>query len=205
MQNTSSKERLLFPNANSLAFKFGLSICILILISMAALSGFSLYHQSQQNNRFLNEFGQVIVKQLAASAQEPLFAQQYHELDTLLNNVTIDHNIISTAIFSHDGELIGSNGRLPSADEIDFEQEYYKLGQTWRFDYLKEPVLVVHTSPISFNDVTAGYALVVFSQEKLYQQMFRKFQVSPWVLSPPLIGKLISLRSHRPLASESST
>ncbi|NRA40816.1 MAG: HAMP domain-containing protein [Pseudomonadales bacterium] len=159
------------PDVHSLAFKFGLSICVLIIISMSTLAGFLLYHQSSQNQRFMNDFGQIIVKQLAASAKEPLFAQQYQELDILSKNVSIDHNVISTAIFSHTGEKIVSNGQLPPDNEIQFTEPFYTLGQTWRFDYQKEPVLIVHTSPISFNQVVAGYALVVFSQDSLYQQL----------------------------------
>lgn len=158
-------------NYQSLAFKFGASISVLILISMGILSSVLLYYQSAQNDKFLNEFGQIIISQLAASAQEPLFAQQYHELDTLLNNVAIDSNIISTAIFSHDKQVISKNGQLPSHDEIHFDQAFYKLGNTWRFQYDVQPQLVVHTSPIAFNEVIAGYALVVFSQEALNQQL----------------------------------
>ena len=155
----------------SLAFKFGFWISLLVLISMLSLSAVLLLDQSKRNDDFLNDFGQIIVKQLAASAQEPLFAQQYHELAILINNVAIDTNIISTAIFSHQGELIAKNGKLPSDEEIHFDQTFYKLGNTWRFQYGMEPQLVVHTSPISFNDVTAGYALVVFSQDALNQQL----------------------------------
>ncbi len=155
----------------SLAFKFGLSISLLVLISMLTLSAVLLSDQSKQNDSFLNDFGQIIVKQLAASAQEPLFAQQHHELATLINNVAIDSNIISTAIFSHQGEIIAENGKLPSDEEIHFDRAFYKLGNTWRFQYGMEPQLVVHTAPISFNDVTAGYALVVFSQDALNQQL----------------------------------
>ena len=158
-------------NYQSLAFKFGASISVLILVSMVILSSVLLYSQSQQNDKFLNEFGQIIIKQLAASAQEPLFAQQHHELDTLINNVAIDSNILSTAIFSHDGTLISSNGQLPNSEEINFEQAYYKLGNTLRFQYGTEPQLVVHTSPIKYNGVTAGYALIVFSQDALNQQL----------------------------------
>jgi len=155
----------------SLAFKFSFSISLLIVISMVTLSSILLYNQSQQNDKFINEFGQIIVKQLAASAQEPLFAQQHHELDTLINNVAIDSNIVSTAIFTHDGKVISSNGKLPNNNEIDFNNPHYKLGSTWRFQYGMEPQLVVHTSPITFNEVVAGYALVVFSQDSLNQQL----------------------------------
>lgn len=164
-------------NYQSLGFKFGASISVLILLSMGILSAVLLYSQARQNDKFLNEFGQIIIKQLAASAQEPLFAQQYHELDTLINNVAIDANIVSTAIYSHDRTVISSNGTLPSSNEISFAQDFYKLGNTWRFQLGVKPQLVVHTSPISFNDVTAGYALVVFSQDALNKQLSQQLVI----------------------------
>ncbi|MCK5880496.1 MAG: HAMP domain-containing protein [Sinobacterium sp.] len=174
MRKNNNKEANILSdrfNYQSLAFKFGASISILILISMLILSSVLLYSQSNQNDKFLNEFGQIIIKQLAASAQEPLFSQQYHELDTLLNNVTIDSNIISTAIYSHEKKLISVNGKLPSSKEISFDKAFYKLGNTWRFQNKDAPQLVIHTSPIAFNGVTAGYALIVFSQDALNKQL----------------------------------
>lgn len=193
-------------NYQSLAFKFGASIGVLILVSMVILSSVLLYFQSKQNDKFLNEFGQIIIKQLAASAQEPLFSQQHHELDTLLNNVAIDSNIISTAIFSHDKKVISLNGSLPNHEEIIFDKPFYKLGNTWRFQYGVEPQLVVHTSPIAFNDVVAGYALIVFSQDVLNKQLQKQLIIMAAtsfallllvILAGAYLGKVLS----RPITS----
>lgn len=154
----------------SLAFKYAAMISVLIALSMGALTTIMLTNQSEQNERYINDFGQIIVKQLASSAVEPLFAGQIFELEVLINNFSFDEQIISAAIFSHEGKRIVSKGQLPNQDELNFEKNYYRLGNTWRFNYAIEPQIVVHTSPITFKGVTAGYALVVFENDSLNEQ-----------------------------------
>lgn len=153
----------------SLAFQYAATISILIAISMGLLGALLLYTQSQQNQKHINQFGQIIVKQLSASAVEPLFTDQTFELEVLINNFSFEKQIISAAIFSVDKKLIASKGQLPQMHEIDFDQPYTQLNNTARFNYT-EPQMVVHIHPITFKGVNAGYSLVVFENDSLNEQ-----------------------------------
>lgn len=177
----------------SLAFKYAAMISVLIALSMGALTTIMLTNQSEQNERYINDFGQIIVKQLASSAVEPLFAGQIFELEVLINNFSFDEQIISAAIFSHEGKRIVSKGQLPNTEELDFEKAYYRLGNTWRFNYAIEPQIVVHTSPITFKGVVAGYALVVFENDSLNEQ-FEK-QLFIMIISAVFLFLLVILAS----------
>lgn len=193
------------PTRNfSLASQYAATIIVLIVIGMGTLAGTMLYSQIQQNDRYIHDFGQIIAKQLAASAVEPLFADERFELQVLLNNFSLNQHIVSTAIFSVDKELIASKGQLPSLEEIHFDEPYYKLGNTWRFNYTLEPHLVVHTSPIIFKGVTAGFAIVVFTQDLLSEQFQQQLYLMGGIFLVLLIaviagGILVSKRLTQPI------
>jgi adenylate cyclase len=190
----------------SLAFKYATMISILIALSMGSLTYMMIYSQSEQNTRYTNSFGQIITKQLASTAVEPLFADQDFELEVLVNRVGEEEQIVGAAIYSHDGEKIVSYGQLPAPTEINFDKPYYSLGNTWRFDYALEPQLVVHTSPVDFKGVTAGFALVVFSNETLNEQFAKQLKfiiIMAIFLFLVVIGASIFLgkRLSRPITS----
>lgn len=204
--NISVKIQDILNHPYSLAFKYAGMISLLIALSMGSLTYMMIYSQAEQNNRYTSEFGQIIAKQLAATAVEPLFADQHFELEVLVNRYGREDQIIGAAIYSHDNQQIVSYGQLPSDNEVDFTKAYYSLGDTWRFDYALEPQVVVHTNPVEFKGVTAGYVLIVFSNETLnaeFQKHLKFIIIAAIFLFLMVIGASIFLgkRLSRPITS----
>ena len=154
----------------SIVVRYTATITILVIGGMSLLAFVMLYNQSKQNDQYIHDFGQIISSQLAASAVEPLFASEYFELEVLINNFSLDRNIVSAGIFSNKKERITSKGLLPQKEDLDFDSSYYILGQTGHFSDAFSNQLAVHISPITFQNVTAGYAVVVFSKDLLVEQ-----------------------------------
>jgi adenylate cyclase len=164
----------------SLTFQYAITIMLLVLVGMTMLILPILYNQAKQYDQFMQDFGSIISQQLASAAVEPLFTEQVMDLEILINNFSKDKHIVSAAIFNNNHEKIVSRGVLPNKQELVFHREFYKLGNTQRFDYQRTQVLAVHISPIRFKGVVGGYAVVVFSQdlfneqfhEQLYQMLY---------------------------------
>lgn len=157
----------------SLTFQYAITIMMLVSVGMSLLVIPMLYNQARQYDSFMKDFGSIISQQLAAAAVEPLFTQQTMDLQILINNFAKEKHVVSAAIFNSQRERIASKGILPNTEELNFYREYYKLGNTQRFNYQMTQILAVHISPIRFKGVSGGYAVVVLSQD-LFNEQFKE-------------------------------
>ncbi len=180
-----SKKRL------SLATRYTATIFSLTMIGMLTLAFTLLHNQMRQNERYINDFGHIITSQLAAAAVDPLFADRPFELDILIERLPFESHIIGAAIFSIDQKEVVSRGNLPNAEQLLFDRDGYKIESTQisLFNLNTEPV--VHISPISFKNVIAGYAVVVFSQEALFSQFEQ--QLSSSIIITTLLLLIVTL------------
>ncbi|HEY9033493.1 MAG TPA: adenylate/guanylate cyclase domain-containing protein [Pseudomonadales bacterium] len=150
---------------------------VLITIGMSLLAAIMVISQLEQNNRYIQDFGAVITDQLASSAADPLFTRRYSELNALVESFSTGDHITSIGIINHDKARLAEKGVLPDYDDIHLDKTHYRIGGEWRYHYPIKLHQVVHIKPIVRNGITAGYAIVVFSQDFFDAQMKEQLTV----------------------------
>jgi len=164
------------PDHLPLVYKISLLITGLIVLSSGALGGILVLGQARLMSRQIDEFGNTVVTLLARAAREPLLADDRLALGVLVSSLVNDRNVVGTEILAPDGASLIREGSNPFADpgaagpftaaEITGQAD---KRQRWPWQIRisdQTPINVVSfISPIRFADVTAGYALVTFSQE----------------------------------------
>mgnify|MGYP003386540784 FL=1 len=173
MKNESRSQHRL-----SLAAQYTAMIFTLTMVGMLALAFTLLSNQYTHNERYINDFGHIISSQLAAAAVDPLFAERAFELEVLINRLPFETHIVGAAIYSIEKDSIASKGLLPSPQQMKFDTAIYPLDNKDRFGYGLNGSHIVHSSPITFKGVTAGYAVVVFSREALMAQFQQQLVTS---------------------------
>lgn len=177
----------------SLAARYTATIFALTMLGMLTLAATLLRGQMSYNEQYINDFGHIISSQLAAAAVDPLFADRPFEIEILIKRLSFDRQIIGAGIYSVEEEMVSTRGLIPPKGQLHFERSVYKLESQENHRYGFDNNHIVHVSPIKFKGVTAGYALVVFSQEALTLQF--QDQLSTSLIIIALLLLLVTLGS----------
>ena len=179
--SSSGHRRLpgLLPDHLPLVYKLSLLITGLILLCSGTLGGFLILGQARLMGDQINDFGNTVVNHLARAAREPLLADDQLALGVLVSGLVNGRNVLGTEILTPAGASLVRAGSSPftansptgpafTAVEMT-EQANNRQRWPWQLALPDQvPLNVVSfISPITFADVTAGYALVTFSQEIL--------------------------------------
>ncbi|CAA0111121.1 Adenylate cyclase 2 [BD1-7 clade bacterium] len=187
--------------ALSLAAQYAATISLLVFISMGALTFMMVYNQIEENDRYINDFGRIITRQLAAASVEPLFANRPLELEVLISNFHFDNHISGAGIYRHDGQLLASKGELPPVHDIDFSLPVQSTAIEEQLTSKFTPYSILHISPIEFKGVTAGNVVIVFSTDIMnadfearlgYILLASLFLVMVVILASIYLGKKLS-------------
>lgn len=162
----------------SLAAKYTAAIFALTMVGMLTLAFILLRGQISYNERYIHDFGHIISTQLAAAAVDPLFADRPFELEILINRIPFERHIIGAAIYTIEEKLVSTRGITPPQGELLFKTPIYTVESEEKAFYAFDSDQIVHSSPIEFKGVVAGYAIVVFSQEALMQQFEEQLYTS---------------------------
>lgn len=168
----------LLPDHVPVVYKIVLLITGLIVFCSSALSGILVYGQAKIMEDEINGFGNTIVSHLARSVQEPLLAEDKLAMGVMVSSLTAGHSVIGTEILSPAGERLVGSGLSPFASDASSRKispaEIIRQADSlrhwpWQLTISSEIQVgvVSFISPITFEDVTAGYALVTFSQKAL--------------------------------------
>ncbi len=167
-----------FPEHLPIVYKISLLITGLIIFCSGTLSATLYYDQTRIIEEQIKEFGNTMVIHLARSIQEPLLAEDKLAMGVLVSSLMTSQSVIGAEILSPEGAPIVNAGLSPfdtekSTIEFTREEAISSAGkeQSWLWQLNISEKLKVNVvsfvSPIIFKDVTAGYALVSFSQENL--------------------------------------
>ena len=156
-----------------LAFKFSFFITVVIVSCMLLLGTILVQQQSRQLEAQISEQGNILVRLMAKAAREPLLAEDKLALDSIASSFSNSSSVLGTAIASLDGELITQAGAMfeeknpLTRKDVDRIIRDTSITHFWDWTVLRgarsEPVMSF-IQPISYQDVTAGYAMVTFSQ-----------------------------------------
>jgi adenylate cyclase len=168
----------------SIAFTFATSITLLVLLGMGAMAALLLQRQAENNQNFIDEYGDIIAHQLADSAVEPLFTDEQFELQVLLDNVNRSERIIGAVVFDHAGRVVAqSSAPLPLPlvmQKLAALRNNLQDSSSASTADAAEPY-VVHISPIRFKNVTGGYVAVVFSHASLGASLQDSMSLMIWI------------------------
>ena len=179
---TRLHERL---QSTPLAYKLSFFITVLVVSCMCLLGVILIQQQTGQLQNQISEQGQTLVKLMAESAKEPLLAGDERALDAITSGVSNNGSVLGTAIISLDGEINSHAGVLHEENNLLTRNAIKQTirgpsdSKTWEWQPLtgmKRQTVMSFIRPIVFQDVTAGYALVTFSQSGMTQSTRRAIQ-----------------------------
>jgi adenylate cyclase len=168
----------LLPDHVPVVYKIVLLITGLIIFCSSALSGILVYGQARIMEAEINDFCNTIVSHLARSVQEPLLAGDKLAMGVMVSSLTTGRSVIGTEILSPAGDRLIGAGLSPfvnAAPSLRISPaEIIRRADSlrhWPWQLTISSKIQVRVisfiSPITFEDVTAGYALVTFSQKAL--------------------------------------
>jgi adenylate cyclase len=168
-----------------LAYKLSLFITLLVVSCMLLLGIILVQQQRQMLQGQINEQGSTLVRLMAQSAKEPLLAEDELALNAIANSFSNSDSVLGTAITSLEGRIIAHAGELHeshAAVAYTLRNNIETAGEdvhawNWVSRIPGTPnTVITFFHPVKFQDVTAGYALVRFSQsglKKFVQQAVR--------------------------------
>lgn len=161
-----------------LAYKLSFFITVLVVSCMILLGSIIVQQQTGQLRDQISAQGHTLVRLMAQSAREPLLADDELALDTITGSFSNNGSVLGTAIISLDGEIISRAGVLHEAKNLltrSFIKEFIRESVdsvTWNWQPLtglRKQNVMSFFHPVSFQEITAGYAMVSFSQSGLKQ------------------------------------
>ncbi|TVQ74232.1 MAG: HAMP domain-containing protein [Chromatiaceae bacterium] len=155
----------LLPDHVPVAFKLGLTICVLIVTCMALVGVVILNQQSALLRSQMDDFGQAMVMQLAESSKELVLADDSLALNALITNLAGSEAVLGAAVFDRDGERLAHSGMIP-------EDTPKKGTDTFSSEKVSVPFLgpfadaeaTAYREEIRFQDITLGSAMVTLSR-----------------------------------------
>lgn len=168
-----------------LVYKLSLLITVLVVTCMSLLGSIIVQQQVQLFETQINEQGTTLVSLMAQAAKEPLLAEDQLALDAITTGFSQSGSVIGTSIIPIGGDTISHTGNYHDGTSY-FQRHVLKeltdkgggsLAWDWPTRRGVQPARVISfVLPVTFQNVTAGHAMVTFSQsamEKSLQQARR--------------------------------
>ena len=161
-----------------LAYKLSFFITVLVVSCMLLLGSIIVGQQTGQLRDQISEQGHTLVHLMAQSAREPLLADDKLALDAITGSFSDNNSVLGTTITSLDGDIISKAGVLHKEKNLlthKLIKEVIKGDETavtWKWQPLtglRKQTVMSFIMPVTFQNITAGYALVSFSQSGMEQ------------------------------------
>lgn len=156
-----------------LSYKLSFLITVVIVSCMLLLGTILIQQQSRQLEAQISELGGTLARLMAKSAREPLLAEDKLALDSIASSFSNSSSVVGTAIATIDGTLITQAGALFEEKNPLTSKDVSRIIRNtagthiWNWTPLsgtRAETVMSFIQPVSFQDVTAGYAMVTFSQ-----------------------------------------
>jgi len=156
-----------------LTYKLSFFITLLVVSCMLMLGIILVQQQTQLMQGQINEQGSTLVRLMAQSAKEPLLAGDELALNAIAGSFSNSDSVLGTAITSLEGRIVAYAGELQEGhNELVYTLRNHienagTDARTWNWLSTvpgDSNTIISFFHPVKFQDVTAGYALVRFSQ-----------------------------------------
>ena len=119
-----------------------------------------------------------MVDQLAESSKELVLSDDILSLMVQVSNLGKNDNVLGSVIYSHDGKVLANSGRLPIHDinkmyELaeQIKQNHYTAEWTDYDEATQSLEVMSFITPIYYQDLIAGHALITYSKSALTQSL----------------------------------
>lgn len=154
----------------SIAVKMATLITVILVCGLATLAAVVIGNQQRLLRSHIEEFGQLLGYQLAATATEPMFTDQHYEIEALVKRYVQSPRVLGAVIFDHEGHVTVASGFYPELSALPQPGE---ARDVLTADLPSTPPLkhetraIVIAAPIAFRGAIAGKVALVLSQQAL--------------------------------------
>jgi adenylate cyclase len=168
-----------------LAYKLSFFITVLVVSCMSLLGILLIQQQSQQMQEQIIEQGTTLARLMAQSVKEPLLAEDGLALDTTTSSFARGSSVLGAAISSLQGDIISKAGILHDEKNPEIRsllKQAIKSGKSsfnWEWRSLlgnNRHGVMTFIQPVTFQEVTAGYTQISFSQSGMRESATRALQ-----------------------------
>ena len=179
----------------------------LITPGMISIGFVIVNNQTQLLQKQMNHFADTVVEQLADNSKELVMSDDILSLMVVISNLGAQENILGAVIYSDDGQVIASSGVIPSdaiyrlynrSDEDENKKDHYQL--QWKTTTTEGHSVgaTSYITPIKFQNIVAGHALVTFSTAEIEQTILEMIQaIVAATIIMILLGIFVSLHMGR--------
>jgi len=166
----------LIPKHFPVAYKLAMIMTLLISSGMILLGLVIVNNQTHLLEKQMDRFANTVIKQLADNSKELIMSDDVLSLMVIINNLHSQDNILGATIYSNEGKTISSSGVSPKGSINDLLQQvkdtvdkrkYHQL-QWQTYTSTGQAIQATsYISPIVFQNVVAGHALITFSTSEI--------------------------------------
>lgn len=174
--------RGILPAQFTIAHKLALILTLVITTSMVLLGLVITRNQAQLLSEQMDEFGKMVVNQLAESSKELILSDDTLSLMVLIGSLTNDHNTLGTVIYNETGKVIASSGLTPPQDIHTLYRSARQLDKSnysiewWQHEGQEDRKVISFIVPVTFQKLIIGHSLVTFSKTKLHEAIIQTIQ-----------------------------
>ncbi|HEY9149069.1 MAG TPA: adenylate/guanylate cyclase domain-containing protein [Gammaproteobacteria bacterium] len=180
------------PARVPIALKLAFAFVLLIATGMVVLGFLLGSNQTELLEQQMDTYGSTLVSQMAETAREPLLANDTLNLELLTNSLNQDSNIKGAAVYSDEHAPVVQTGLVPVLQPHNVTRSQFDERislQTWRNNNAQQP-LISYISPIMFQEITVGYALITFDHSVM---VLAKKETVATVVSTILLMLLLAI------------
>ena len=175
----------LIPKHFPIAYKLAIIMTLLISCGMIILGLVIVNNQTHLLQKQMNHFADTVVEQLADNSKELVMSDDILSLMVVISNLGAQDNILGAVIYADDGQILASSGVIPS-DEIyrlynlskenEDKKDHFQL--QWKTNTVNGQAVaaISYITPIKFQNIVAGHALITFSTNEIEQTIMEMIQ-----------------------------
>ena len=135
----------------------------------------------------MDHFADTVVEQLADSSKELVMSDDILSLMVVISNLGAQENILGAVIYSDAGQILASSGVMPNNkiyklynQSTEEKKDHYQL--TWQTSSAegKNISAISYITPIKFQDIVAGHALITFSTAEIEETIIKMELAHLW-------------------------
>lgn len=197
----------LIPKHFPIAYKLAVIMTLLISSGMILLGIVIVNNQTHLLQKQMNHFADTVVEQLADNSKELVMSDDILSLMVVISNLGAQDNILGAVIYSDDGKILASSGVIPSdeiyrlynrSNEDENKKDHFQL--QWKTNSAEGQDIgaTSYITPIKFQNIVAGHALITFSTAEIEQTILEMIQaIIAATIIMILLGVFVSLHMGR--------
>ncbi|MCW8899506.1 MAG: HAMP domain-containing protein [Gammaproteobacteria bacterium] len=197
----------LIPKHFPIAYKLAVIMTLLISSGMILLGMVIVSNQTSLLQKQMNHFADTVVEQLADNSKELVMSDDILSLMVVISNLGAQDNILGAVIYSDDGKILASSGIIPSdeiyrlynrSSEDKNKKDHFQL--QWKTQSIEGHTLgaTSYITPIKFQNIVAGHALITFSTAEIEQTVLEMIQaIIAATIIMIILGVFVSLHMGR--------